>query len=105
MKIEITQIPGCENQFNLKAHTHSHAGKAWIAIVKKGGKFGLDRNFGSKFDVTSTHNKYRDLEIFHKAEEGDFVEFASQESSSRQERKYYKVVSGKLQEVAASEIQ
>lgn len=91
--------------YSIEVEAYAHGGKAWLATVTKGGKFGMERDFGSKRDVTSAKsNKYRSLILSINASEGDQLEYASQESSSRQERDYYRIENGKLVSITAKEI-
>lgn len=76
---------------------YAHGGKAWLASVKMGGRFGLEREFGYKQDKTRTSNVYRELElVLRDITEGDCIEVACKDSSRRESRSYYKVSRGRL---------
>lgn len=92
-----------DHGFLITADAYAHGGKAWLAIVRKGGQFGLERTFGHKFDTTKARsNKYRSLELSLQADEGDQIEYASQESSTRRETEFFVIRNGELVSVPRS---
>lgn len=85
--------------------TNAYAGKAWVASIDgKDAKYGLSRSFWSKRDVTSSGNKYRDLQFVASVREGEIVEYFSQVSSGRTERGYWIVTKGQLVDVNHAQV-
>jgi len=79
---------------------YAHSGKAWVAeITGTGGRYGLERKFLAKSDVTTTGNTYREIEVAVKLTEGTVYEWSCKESSRRTERGFWIVKNGELVEV------
>ena len=89
----------------VSADAYAHGGRAWIARVKHGGKYGLDREFGSKFDRTVSGNVYREIElVLRNVNDGECVELACKESSRREVRSYYRVAGNDLQPIEVKQL-
>lgn len=75
-----------------------YGGKFWVAkITGEDEKFGFERQFLRKYDITSAKtNVYRDIEILVPLEEEVIYEYSAQTSSRQSERGFWIVQNGSL---------
>lgn len=83
------------NRIVVEATCNVYRGRGWLAVVHRepdddrGVK--IVRDYGSRWDITNTHNVYRDLELTLLPDNGDIVEYWRQATSGRREVSYYRV--------------